>query len=507
MKKKLTFTHFFFKKFIPVIIPLLLIATMFNTLQYVVMLMASWQDFEVSTLMAQSNISEWVARRKDTPEEISYLLAEQVDYHYKSNRTAFVYIDEEYNIIATSEWNAFLFHQRERNAEDITAVTDVYKCGSEEFLGMLEDEIENNTGRVYEIKEAYVKDGLFIPGNVTIFESDYQTVVETVDFTPENKDEYLYIPRDEFYWRDAGTRDKELLAEAVRAADGRWSDKNPTSESFTNIKASEMNNKLYSIYYFDFFAEHFKIVFANTATMVLLALFIAFIAAFISYEKYNKQYEIDEYRRNMTNALAHDLKTPLTAIYGYAENLKNNVHTEKKDYYADAVLENVAYMNSIITSTLELAKTEEDISGKTENINLTALTEELFEKYRTMAEKRGISFAVSGKSTIKADKNMMSSAIENLISNAVKYADENSTVEVTADSKSFAFLNSCDKKLNGGTDDFCRPFSKADESRSNRTGSGIGLSIVKNIVNLSGYIFEAKAADGKFTAQIVFKKK
>lgn len=504
--KKLKFTHFFLKKFIPVIIPLLLIATMFNTLQYVSSLMASRQDFEVSTLMAQSNISEWVARGKDTPEEISCLLAKQVDYHYKSTRTAFVYIDEEYNIIATSEWNAFLFHQRERNAEDITAVTDVYKCGSEEFLGMLDDEIENNSGRVYEIKEAYVKDGLFIPGDVTIFESDYHTVVKTINFTPENKEEYLYIPRNEFYWRDVGTRDKELLAEAVRAADGRCSDKKPTSESFSNIKAAEMNNKLYSIYYFDFFAENLKFVFANTATMVLLALFITFIAAFISYKKYTVQYETDEYRRNMTNALAHDLKSPLTAIYGYAENLKDNIHSEKREYYADAVLENVRYMNSIITNTLDLAKLEIGEKGvKREKLDVALISDELYKKYRPQAEARNISFKASGSCTVTADKALLTQALENLISNAVKFTADNGSIDITATDDAYTITNDCDKALK--TENIGKPFGKSDESRSNRTGSGLGLSIVKNITALHKFGFSTKAENGKFTAEITFANK
>lgn len=505
MKKKLTFTHFLAKRLIPWSIALTVVAIMMNLIMYTVMLLVNMQDFERESLIARSNITEVVAKGYDTPEKISYYLAEQVKYNDQIYSSAYAYADENYNVVATSEWNAFLIHHREKNAIDIDAVTDVYKCGSEEFLELLEGFIASDSGYLIEINEAYVKDGLFIPGTFTIFESDYETVVETKDFTPENKEEYLYIPRDQFYWRDVGTRDKEILKKAVSSAECGYINDKYTLSGYSLIDTPEMNYRLYFMYDYNFWAEMGPYMMANVAYMILTAVMISFITAFFAHNKYSKQYEIDEYRRNMTNALAHDLKTPLTAIYGYAENLKNNVHTEKKDYYAEAVLENVEYMNSIITSTLELAKTEEGSSGKPESINLAALSEQLFEKYRPAAEEKGIEFTVKGKSTVKADKTMLSRAIENLISNAVKYTVENGKIEVTADDKSIIFVNSCDKTLKGTTDELCKPFSKCDESRSNRTGSGLGLSIVKNIVNLHGFSFEAEADNGCFTAKILFK--
>lgn len=507
MKKKLTFTHFLVKRLIPWGIAFAVIGILMDAIMCTTMFFVNMQDYESESLIARSNVSELVAKGYDTPEKISFYLADQVNYKDELHPAAYAYVDENYKVIATSEWNAFLIHHREKNAPDLQAVIDVYECGSEEFLGILEDIIATDSDYKVEINEAYAKDGLFIPGSFTIFESDYETVVETKDFTPANKEEYLYIPRDEFFWSETGTRNKEMLETAIHAAECGYLTDASIFSGYSVIDSPEMNYRLYFVYDYDLWTEMGPYIMTNIAYMFLAALMISFITAFFAHNKYSKQYEIDEYRRNMTNALAHDLKTPLTAIYGYAENLRNNIHTEKKDYYANAVIENVEYMNSIITSTLELAKTEECSSGKPESVNLAALSEELFEKYRPAAEEKGIEFTVKGKATVKADKTMLSRAIENLISNAVKYTTENGTIEVIADDKRIAFINSCDKALKGTTDELCKPFSKADESRGNRTGSGIGLSIVKNIVNLHGFAFEAMANDGKFTARISFKKK
>lgn len=258
-----------------------------------------------------------------------------------------------------------------------------------------------------------------------------------------------------------------------------------------------------ALYRLDFWNLSGKYVLIDGIIFMVICVGIAFLTANNKYRKYCTQYEIDEYRRNMTNALAHDLKSPLTAIYGYAENLKNNVHSEKKDYYADAVLENVQYMNEIITNTLDLAKLEISDKGlKKEKVNITALAEELYAKYRPQAESRDISFKISGKAVVSADRKMMVQAMENLISNAVKYTKDGGEINITADAKSFVISNSCGDVKN--TESLVRPFEKADQSRSNRSGSGLGLSIVKNIVMLHKFGFETKAENNIFTAKITF---
>lgn len=258
------------------------------------------------------------------------------------------------------------------------------------------------------------------------------------------------------------------------------------------------------IYSYDFSKTSGYAVQIIWAVGLFIGIALSVIISLIAYNKYRTQYEIDEYRRNMTSALAHDLKTPLTAIMGYSENLKSNVHSEKRDYYADAVIENVRYMNEIITGTLELAKIEEqDTKLNKTDVDMVALANELIAKYKADFEDRGISVSVSGNCNIKAERNLISRAVENLVSNAVKYTSDGGRVEITADDKYFSISNSCAADLKGGTEDFCKVFGKADASRSNRNGVGIGLAMVHNIVTLHKFRFEASAFGGKFTAKIV----
>ncbi len=412
------------------------------------------------------------------------------------SETEEVYMDSEYNGIATINQTV-----------SPTGKTIIVLNKSDEFLNTM-SEFEPVHNIYLDIESIYVDEDGFYPGVTTIgiLENDWDVIpenTEVYDFTPENAAELQEYSEGVMSFALGTHPDSEVL-KTVRTA-GKSYDASPLFE-FYNTVGVTINGKEYmlrALYRLDFWNLAGKYVLIGGIILMVICIGIALLTANNKYRKYCTQYEIDEYRRNMTNALAHDLKSPLTAIYGYAENLKNNVHSEKKDYYADAVLENVQYMNEIITNTLDLAKLEIGDKGlKKEKVDIATLAEELYSKYRPQAEIRNISFNISGNAIIMADRKMLSQAVENLISNAVKYTADNGEISITSDSSSFAVKNTIDKKIN--TKKLDTPFEKADSSRSNRNGSGMGLAIVKNIAMLHKFGFETKAENTTFTAKITF---
>ena len=382
------------------------------------------------------------------------------------------------------------------------------KNKSEDFRELIVNyEKINQINGILNVEEIYVDGDGFYPGRVTIGTVDISAgnAPQEYDFTPENAAEYKKI-REHFLLNAAGSAPDSELFKAVT--------QNPSTPQGLNglfyygslrndFKLDGRTYDLHSYCNFDLWGLAGGYIIAMIITIFIICIGIAFLIARHAYRKYCTQYEIDEYRRNMTNALAHDLKSPLTAIYGYTENLKNNVHTEKREYYADAVLENVQYMNEIITSTLELNKLE--LNGKklsNEKIDITVLAEELYGKYRPQAESRGITFRISGKAVVQADRKLISQAVENLISNAVKYTADSGEISISASEKEFAVSNTCDSSITA--ENLEKPFEKADSSRSNRRGSGLGLAIVKNIAALHKFGFEAIVENEIFTAKITF---
>ena len=127
----------------------------------------------------------------------------------------------------------------------------------------------------------------------------------------------------------------------------------------------------------------------------------------------------------------------------------------------------------------------------------------LISKYKPLADEKKKTFSVSGTCTAKADRKLISRAIETLITNALKYSLPDSTIKISADNKAFVIKNRCKDSIVGDEKVFCEPFKKADNSRSNNSGTGIGLTIVKSITTLHGFGLEIKAQNGEFVAKII----
>lgn len=240
------------------------------------------------------------------------------------------------------------------------------------------------------------------------------------------------------------------------------------------------------------------------AVVMLVIIILIVVTARLKYVKLRAGYDMEDYRRTMTNAMAHDLKSPLMAISGYAENLKNNVHTDKKDYYAESIINNVDYMNSLIANILDLSKVEgRKIKFNKEQIDVKALFEEVLKKYDSWLEEKCLIVNIDGELFVKGEKQLLLQAFDNIIGNAVKYCDDNSTIEVTLEKKKIIVKNICKKMPSDNVSDLWKPFVKGDNSRSNKSGSGIGLTIVKNILESHGYKMKIAYEKNVFKIDII----
>lgn len=361
-------------------------------------------------------------------------------------------------------------------------------------------------------------------GHIIIFDENYD-IIEEYNFTPYDLSEFYIVeerPEIVFFGTDYDNKALNILyGEKENLKFGTYhvpvgcgfvrdnSYKNyyystDYDSSHITYTDDESGYKVEAVVVFDVLDAVIGRIIAMWVVGIVLAVVVTYITAHTKYNKYVTQAEIDLYRQNLTNSLAHDLKTPLTAICGYAQNLKDNVNTDKKDYYADAVMENAEYMNRIISDTLELSRLEYHDTIEKENVDIIEITNELISKYEPLADEKKKTISVSGTCTVKADRKLISRAIENLITNALKYSLPDSTIKISADNKAFTIKNRCKDSIVGDQKLFCEPFKKADNSRSNNSGTGIGLSIVKSITTLHSFGLEIKAQNGEFVAKIIF---
>lgn len=243
---------------------------------------------------------------------------------------------------------------------------------------------------------------------------------------------------------------------------------------------------------------YFKLV----IIFLLAMLVIAFLVAWQKNVRNQADYMFEDYQKNLTNSLAHDLKTPLMAIGGYAENiLSGNLSDEETSKYLSSIMDNVSYTDSIITRTLEL-NTINSINIKREQVNIYNLIEDTIEKYSLMLDERSITVKIDGKAEVSADCGMLKTILENLISNAVKYTTENGNVNISIKEKGVCIGNTVDKRTD--VKDLKKPFVKSDTARSNKSGSGLGLAIAENIALMHGFRIILACSGNEFTAELKF---
>ncbi|WP_294412620.1 HAMP domain-containing sensor histidine kinase [uncultured Ruminococcus sp.] len=237
----------------------------------------------------------------------------------------------------------------------------------------------------------------------------------------------------------------------------------------------------------------------------LLLTFITFLICWRKNVKNKAQYAFEDYQRALTNNLAHDLKTPLAVIGGYAENLmemRKDSGDEKELKYLDSIMQNVSYTDNIIAKTLKLSETEQIKKLNRKKVDIKALAEKSAEKYRTALEERSIDLKTEGKCEVNANEDTLMTAVENLVSNAVKYTRDGGSIKVTADKKRLSVVN--DVSENISTKDLLMPFVKGDKARSDKTSSGLGLAIASAAAAQNGFTLKIDCKDKKFSAFIEF---
>lgn len=236
-----------------------------------------------------------------------------------------------------------------------------------------------------------------------------------------------------------------------------------------------------------------------TLTLIIIALLWCWRQNVINRAKY----EFEDYQRDLTDHLAHDIKTPLMAISGYAENvLSGSLPEEEQKQYLSSIIENVSYTDSLINRTLDLNHMGEKAPSKPEALQLAEIVEETLSKYTLLLHEKQILYSVSGNAEIKADKTAIETIAENLISNAVKYTPNDGSLKIAVDKKRLTVTNTVAEKID--TKELKRPFVRGDKARSNVSGNGLGLAIAERAAAANGLKLSLSCTDTEFRAELKY---
>jgi len=197
-------------------------------------------------------------------------------------------------------------------------------------------------------------------------------------------------------------------------------------------------------------------------------------------------------RQDFTANVSHELKTPITAISGYAELIEREmVEKDDEKHIAQQIRHNADRLLSIVNDIIKLSELDNiEIPGNFETVDLYAVAKECINDIKPMADKRQILLSLKGTSAgINGDRALIREMIDNLVQNAIRYNKEKGKVEIIVEIKNtHPMITVRDTGIGIPADRLDRVFERfyrVDKSRSRETGgTGLGLAIVKHIVEL-----------------------
>ena len=211
-------------------------------------------------------------------------------------------------------------------------------------------------------------------------------------------------------------------------------------------------------------------------------------------------------RQEFTANVSHELKTPLTAISGYAELIEHGMSGENTERFASEIHKNAARLLTLINDIIQLSQLDggkKDVEYR--DLDLFPLARECVDMLQMNAQKQNVTIRVQGgEAPVFADKQLMEELIYNLCDNAIRYNKKDGTVTVTTGIENgHTFLSVKDTGIGISAKHQERVFERfyrVDKSRSKATGgTGLGLAIVKHIVAQHGAKLTLESEQGKGT--------
>lgn len=230
-------------------------------------------------------------------------------------------------------------------------------------------------------------------------------------------------------------------------------------------------------------------------------------------ESLREKIENERIKTEFITNITHDIKTPLTSIINYTDILaKKEEMDEEAKAYIKILGRNSQRMKDLIVDMLEASKAaSRNVKVEKNFIEFNELFLQIYGDFDDQFVKKSLELKYNSDEEniyMYTDGNILSRIVQNLLSNINKYAREGTNVEVDVTSKedlTIKISNISNRKFDEKDVILEDAFVKFDKSR-NTNGSGLGLYITKNLVELLGGKFNIHLKDDIFTAEVTIKK-
>lgn len=270
------------------------------------------------------------------------------------------------------------------------------------------------------------------------------------------------------------------------------------ADDFKLVVFVDCTKEMRSIRYFVFTGTWISLV------GIIAVFIIVFIFSKIVFNPVKRTY--DKQKRFVTNA-AHELKTPLTIISANNELIDAQYNSLDETQAIDKQVKKLTIMINNLTLLSKLDEEDKNVDLK-EKVDLTKLSNDLIEPFKVIFESRNIkfNFFVDDNCYIKGNTNLISQLLSLLIDNANKYALTYIDFEVRIVGKGVELKTSNDADIDEKNPNLLlERFYRNDKARGKIEGSGIGLSVVNEIVKLHKGTIKLNASNNVYSCVIKFK--
>ena len=194
--------------------------------------------------------------------------------------------------------------------------------------------------------------------------------------------------------------------------------------------------------------------------------------------------ELQEQKVAFLRAASHELKTPLTGIRIILENMKYNVgvYKDHNKYLSETILK-IDSLSMLLGEILESSKFQEWTENK-QILNIRNSVDIMIDRYREMYLVKNININnnVKDTTTILMSKQALDKVLSNMVSNAIKYSPEDSNIQIYDDEEYFYIDNPCKPLSKEAQNNLFKIFYHTQVINKPQNGAGLGLYIVKNIL-------------------------
>lgn len=258
--------------------------------------------------------------------------------------------------------------------------------------------------------------------------------------------------------------------------------------------------------------------FYRSLKLIILLDLILLLGVWIIYRNIRTEMQLAQMKSDFVSNVSHELRTPLALIRMFAETLEMEriKSEEKKKEYYQIIGQETERLTHLINNILDFSKIEAGIKQyEMQKVNVNEAVEDVLRLYSFHLNSRGFRFEkklAAQELLIRADRDALSEALINLLDNAIKYSDSEKFVRITTgNADNQVFIDVEDHGIGISAEEQKKIFDKFYRVSSglvhNTKGSGLGLTLIKYIIEMHQGQITVKSQPGKgSTFRLVFPK-